>query len=132
MNSRCDLSSIPGGAELIEWFLGVPSFHDAEVLELTLSANGRCVMRLHAWTNSGRLDDQGYFISENHASVSFVLEGIKEVDLLDLNLSPAIVYRLEISKREDHIRIEWDSSYGVYGHIKADRVHISFSPGKPE
>jgi hypothetical protein len=79
-----------------------------------------------------RIDEKGFFILKSHAEVTFLLEGIKEVHLMDVDKSPAIIGSLDISRSEEQVAIEWDASYGVYGRIKASRVSISLVPGKPD
>lgn len=79
-----------------------------------------------------REDEHGYFILENHAVVFFHLGDVKEVALMDVDMQPAIIGFLEISRSGEQVTVEWDASYGVYGHIRANRVSISLLPGKPE
>ena len=40
------LATLPGGSELLDWFGGVSSFHDAEVVRLDLDREGTCRLQL--------------------------------------------------------------------------------------
>ncbi len=71
----------PGGADLVRWFGLVPTFHDAEILDLHLSRKGQSVLRLHGWMSTGRVLSDGYFELDKHAVVTFALEGIMDLQL---------------------------------------------------
>lgn len=49
--------SIPGGAELLAWFGYVPSFHDAEIIDLHLNRHGPSTLRIHVWEMTGKVDE---------------------------------------------------------------------------
>ena len=131
MTAMADLLSLPGGDTLVGWFQRVHHFHDANLLEMAFPAKGSGLLRIHTWQMTDRLDEQKYFILEKHALVTFHLEGVKEVNCLDIDMTPAIIGSLQISRTGELVSIEWDSSYGVYGAIRASRASISLRPGEP-
>ncbi len=45
--------------------------------------------------------------------------------------SVGIIFDLEITKADEHFRIEWSASYGVTGFVTASSVRISLVPGEP-
>jgi hypothetical protein len=53
------LGELSGGSELIQWFDGhVPSFHDAEVLSLSLDRDSaRCEIRIHTFAMTSEVDE---------------------------------------------------------------------------
>jgi hypothetical protein len=72
------LDEIPGGAEVIEWFGGRPSFRDAEVLDLRLAREGPSVLRVSA-RSSDRHGGAGP--ARKDAIFTFVLR-----DMIDVHL----------------------------------------------
>jgi hypothetical protein len=66
---------VSGGARLVQWFGQVPSFHDAEILTLHLRRKGQSVLRLHWWNNTGAIGQDGYYVLDRHAVVTFTLDG---------------------------------------------------------
>src|SRR4051812_19046055 len=71
----------PGGADLLSWFGQTPTFHDAEILDLHLRRDLPSLLRVHCWINTGRIDEDRYFILDKHAIVTFALEGVMDLRL---------------------------------------------------
>lgn len=135
----------PGGPELLRWFGRVPSFHDGEVLELSLKRAGRSVLRVHGWnmTHDAASDTFGL---EKHAVVTFGIEGIMDLQLYGFshqNVLGRLVLRrapdrpearghLSMKPLPEDIEIELEPCFGMSGYLRARRVEISFRPGDPE
>lgn len=125
------LLMLPGGQAVADWFGRVPRFHDAEILALGFDMSSGATLRLHAWNLTGERDGKGVFLVDKNAVVSIQFAGVREVNLTDLHLLPAIVYELSVSKVDDDFRVEWSSSYGVYGYIVASDARLDLTPGAP-
>lgn len=113
------------------WFGRVPRFHDANLLEINFS-NGAALLRIHAWNTTDKVDAQGYFVLEKHAVVTLALEGVSAINCAAFDMVPGIIFGLEITKTDEHFRIEWDASYGVNGCITTKQVQITVEPGNPD
>lgn len=127
------LGEVPGGQQLLEWFDGrVPSFHDAEVLELALNREeARCSVKIHAFRMTSDVDAKGFFVLDKHVVASFRLEGVANLELNDFNEQNAI-YGLALSRTADQgFRLELDPCYGLFGFIEARALTIELEPGKP-
>jgi hypothetical protein len=74
-------ASIPGGLDLVAWFGRVPSFHDAEIVSLSLHRRAPSMLNIHAWNMTKEVDDHGYFVLDRHAVVTFILEDIMDLQL---------------------------------------------------
>lgn len=125
------LLALAGGQALADWFGRVPRFHDAEILDLGLDMSRGASLRLHAWNLTRLTNEAGVFLTDKNAVISILFSDVRMVSLADLNLLPAIVYELSVSKSEEGIRVEWSSSYGVYGYIVAAEVRFELTPGAP-
>jgi hypothetical protein len=115
------LGEVPGGQVLLEWFDGrAPSFHDAEVLELSLDRRkARCSIKIHAFQMTSEVDGKGFFILDKHALVSFRLEGVVNLELNDFN-EQNIIHGLVLSRTADqNFRVELDPAYGLFGFVEA-------------
>ncbi len=84
----CD---IPGGQALIDWFGGVPRFHDAKLLDIRLVSKGTSTVHIHAWRTTDQVDDRGYFVLDKHVMVDFDLQEVTFVALTEFNL-PGIIF----------------------------------------
>lgn len=124
------VASIPGAEQLIEWFGGWPTFHDAEVLELSLRRDGKSCLRIHAWRISEELDTAGYFVTDHHAVISFWFEGVLDLDLADFSVQN-VISGLVCYKNENGFRVTMSPCYGISGFIEAERLSISFEAGNP-
>lgn len=132
--SESALPDIPGGKALIDWFGRVPRFHDGELLEVVLSGTGKGtgLLRIHAWNMTDEVDAQGYVVLDKHAVVTLALEGVSRVDCTDFDMVPAIILDMQVTRSGEHVRVEWDASYGLYGSVTASHMQISFEPETPE
>ncbi|WP_300032628.1 Imm50 family immunity protein [uncultured Roseobacter sp.] len=129
---------IPGGKELLDWFGKVPSFHDAEIIDLFLRRNGASTLRIHAWNMTNKVQGR-YFILEKHAVVEFSIARIVYLELDGFNHQNAIeglkLSRMDSAKYgKDHDVFELliEPAYGMAGLFHAQEISVSFRPGKPE
>lgn len=121
------LVGVPGGQCVVDWFGGVPHFHDANLLEISLNSQGSSALRIHAWVMTDQVDDQGYFILDRHALVTITLNEVMCIDLTEFQLR-GIIGDLEIKRSEDGYSISWGSSYGVVGNVEAKQISFELQP----
>ena len=139
-------AEIPGGSDLIGWFGHVPSFHDAEIVHLSLHRRAPSILSIHAWNMTREVDDRGYFVLDRHAVVTFALE-----DILDLQLDgfshQNVIFGLRLRRAPERpdrrpfywldpspndYEIELEPCFGLDGKIRCRRISVSFIPGKPD
>ena len=65
---------IPGAPDVVAWFGYWPSFHDAEVLSITLDRSSPSRIVVDTRTRTNEVDAGGYYVLDKHAIVTFVLE----------------------------------------------------------
>jgi hypothetical protein len=124
------LPEIPGATEVVAWFGGWPSFHDAEVLEVHLFRRGTSFLRLHTWVMTDQLDSKGYYVLDKHAVVTFALEGIDDLNLSGFS-GQNVINELRLEKTARGFLLWLEDCYGLGGEIEAAKVSVDFSPGKP-
>lgn len=141
-NKAMVYESIQGGSDLLKWFGRVPSFHDAEILSISLDHAGPSQLVLHGWNMTNVVGTDGYFVLEKRAVVTFVLEEITDlhlegftrqnvIDELCLSkITPDSGFSGQDSQTEspDVFEILLEHCYGLSGHIRARRVSVSFVP----
>lgn len=138
-------SDLTGGDELLTWFGEVPTFHDAEIISLSLSRTGTSELRIHGWVMTDGVDPDGYIVLDKHAVVTFTFTDIMDLQLDGFSrqnvIGGLILQRATdrgragyyaLPEEEGDIEIELLPSYGLDGFIRAKRVAISFTPGRPE
>lgn len=84
---------IQGAALLTSVFHGWPSFHDAEVVRLTLrrepgSASLECVF--HVFSTTGDLGPEGHFLHGDHTLATIRFDSVEQLTLEDFNDQNAI------------------------------------------
>jgi len=125
--------AIPGAAVVSSWYGRWPSFHDAEVLELSLKRSGISRLRLHAWNTplqASNVNQQGYLRTDKHAVVVFEMQGITDLELSDF--SPQnVLAGLTVANAENAVRITLHPAYGLGGRIDAKQVTVMIVPGRP-
>lgn len=128
------LNEVPGGADLLRWFEGrVPSFHDAEIISVTLDREGISGnIRIRTFEMTSDVDAQGYFVLKKHVVVGFQLSGITGLELTDFN-HQNVIYGLALTRTESgDFKLELEPCYGLFGFIEAQTVTIDIQPVVPK
>jgi hypothetical protein len=121
---------IPGAKSLVDIFGEWPSFHDAEVLSLTLNRTGASVMEVHTFRMTKEVDATGHYICDRHIIVTFELGEILEMNVDGFN-NQNVVSGLDIEKREDGMELILHPCYGLSGTILTDSIAITLKEGLP-
>jgi hypothetical protein len=137
-------AGIPGGHDLIAWFGCVPSFHDAEVLSVSLNRKGPSILRIDTW-NMVR-GGSGSFGIDKRATVTITIEDIIDLQIEGMS-KQNVIYRLKLRRAQDDperapyytleaspddYEIELEHCYGISGEIRFRKVSVSFVPGEPQ
>ncbi len=134
---------IPGGPELLAWFGQEPTFHDAEIIGLSLNRSGISELKIHGWINTGEISSDRHFALAKHAIVTFSLEKIMDLQLDGFSVQN-VISGLELGYAKDRGRsnyfslpqgpddvdVELMPCYGMDGYIRAKKVMLSFVPGR--
>ena len=135
---------IPGGKELLAFFGSTPSFHDGEIIGLTLNRSGTSTLQVHGWTISEKRNPDRSYILDKQAVVSFAFVDITDLELTGFSqqnvIAGLILQQATDRDRPDCIRhadsasdieVELRPCYGLEGFIRARTVSISYRPGPP-
>ena len=122
--------SIPGADSVTEWFGRWPTFHDAEVLELTLRRKGRSWLRLRSFRMTQEVDAAGYFVLDRHAAITFWFDNVLDVELADFS-AQNVIFGLTCEPKEKGFRVTMAPCFGIAGYIEAEHVSVSLEPGDP-
>jgi Immunity protein 50 len=93
------IDEVAGSGALIGWFGRWPSFHDAEILSVSLNRSRSSCVRIHAWEMSKEVDAEGYFIPRKHVVVSFLLDGLTDLELNGFS-SQNVILGLSVQRSE--------------------------------
>ena len=121
---------VPGATELFAWFGFWPNFHDGEVLSVHLNRAGPSHLRLHTWERTNELDSRSYYVLRKHVVVTFILEGISELELEGFS-HQNVLAELTLAGDPDGYSLKLWPCYGMSGEIKARSVRIELEPGMP-
>ena len=130
MSLPAGLESIAGAQELYDWFGYWPDFHDAEVLKFRLDLAAPSTLLVHTWEMTNRVNLQGYYELVKHAVVEFVLQGVSNVNLVDL-WEHSILLDLGMDRTETGFRLSFSAAYGLSGTIEAQGLSLRITPRKP-
>ena len=113
-----------------EW----PSFHDAEVIRLTLdrsrSDGPSLEMDIHVFAMTAEVDSKGHYVLKNHTLVTLRFTEIATEELTGFNEQNAL-FDLKISEVDPAthdgrgVRVEISSSYGLAGNFVCKRAIVS-------
>jgi hypothetical protein len=120
-----------GWDQVLTWFEGRSSFHDAEILELHLDGAGDSYLRVHWWVMRDEVDAKGYYVLDKHAIVTFHLRGISKFELQGHSVR-SIILDLRLDQVDEGLRLEITQSYGFSGSITASEVIVEITPGGPQ
>lgn len=121
------LGLIGGAAELSAWFGCWPSFHDAEIVSLSLNREGVSTLQLRTWRLTEKVVDRGFYVQEKQVIVNLRMEGILGLSLVDFN-HQNVIFGLSLSRIEGGFEIVLDPCYGVSGTITARKLSLDFEP----
>jgi len=127
------LNEVSGGDALLAWFEGrVPSFHDAEILSLSLDHEGASGdIRIRTFQLTPDVDAQGFFVLTKHVVVRFKLSGIASLELSEFNHQNVIDGLILSRTALGLFRLELEPCYGLSGFVEAKAVAIEISPITP-
>lgn len=121
------LRSIPGGQELLEWFGRPHRFHDAELFQIALVSDRTSSLHIRTWEMTDKVDERGYYILQKHVAVTIYLDDVTDIALSEFSLH-RIIFDLIITPVEPGWKIVWESSFGVSGTVRANRIRIELDP----
>ena len=138
---------VDGSEKLEEVFGEWPSFHDAEVLDLTLDREPSGALRgptvrltVHAFQLTDQVDSRGHYVLRNRVLVRFILYSAEILHLEGFNLQN-VLSGLRFSKPvrplepDLAVQVDLDPSYGVGASIQCTRAEVASvepyeSPGR--
>jgi hypothetical protein len=136
-----DVASLVSGASLITEIFGFwPSFHDAEVLEVTLQrgaadhAGPSLSAKIHVFEMTADVGSSGHFVCRNHMIVEFRFSEIENLEMEGFNHQNAID-RLIIKSDAAQLRrcVTFNSAYGLGADFTCSSVEVlSATAGIPD
>jgi hypothetical protein len=121
---------VAGSEALLQWFGEWPSFHDAEVLSITLNRIGTSCVRIHTWETTAEIGSNGCCVLRKHVIVSFFLNGLKDIELAGFS-SQNVIFGLSVKRSEEGLHLILGPCYGVAGSLTAEAIRVEIEPGKP-
>jgi len=130
------LASIPGGAEVLEWFRGSPSFHDAELLRLDLNRRGASLcVSVPGRRLSGLAPHDAVitFVFKNEM-IDVSIEGFSHQNVMGdmwlrlANPSPVDSSLVGVGLGQGDIEFEIEPCFGAFGTIRATVDKITITP----
>ena len=125
---------IQNSLDIEKIFGGWPSFHDAEVLRLTLERSGAdgptMETIIHVFEATKEIDSQGYYITKNHVDVTLTFINVEAIRLEGFN-HQNVLMSVEVAEsdpiqqegRRWHVRMP--SIYGLDAEFNCDSVIVS-------
>ena len=130
MLDAISIEALPGGRALISWFGQILSFHDAEIVNLSLDRSASSILTIYCFRMTDEVDTRGYFIPDKHALVTFQMD-----DIIDLKLDgfsvQNVIFGLTISKRPDSdpgYDIDLEPCFGLSGRLSCRSLSVLFRP----
>jgi len=128
---------IPGAQEVIAWFGYWPTFHDAEVLSISLDRRSGCRVSIFAFEMTPEVDSQGRYVLAKHAVVTFSMEdfpaddgGMSNTRIESFNRQNALSSAI-VNKQPHGFELLLEGVYGVGASIVCERMSVSVVPGAP-
>lgn len=120
---------LPGLEELIAWFGYFPSFHDAEVISISIDRKGARIA-VHTFQITNETDEKGHYVCRKHVVVTFVLERIRDLSLEGFN-SQNVLNGISLARGSDYYELILEEIHGVAGKFQADVMRIELNPSIP-
>ncbi len=129
---------IPGAADVVAWFGYWPTFHDAQVLSVTLNRSGESQVVIHTFEMTKEVDARGYYVLRKHCLVTFCFEGfMRDRDGSTRTELASFKEWNELSgawvvKHEAGYELVLEGATGVNGKIMCKQMSVRIEPYSPE
>lgn len=127
---------IPGWSRLVDWFGFEPDFHDAEVLAIDFRrAPLPTTLTIYTWRMTPQTDDDGFYLLDRHARVSFVLEGMAIENFGGWNHQNvlneiSVTRQVSGSAAGQRFMLHLHATYGLHATFTADSITVKLIPGE--
>jgi Immunity protein 50 len=111
---------------LTEIFGGFPSFHDSEVLKVSLARGYRGASldaAVHVFEMTSEVDEKGKYVLKNHVQVQFHFAGIDQLELSDFN-HQNVLQGLHFKRCETGLRVVFESIFGMHATFVCEFASI--------
>ena len=132
---------IPGTEDIVSWFDYWPSFHDAEVISITLDRSNESRIVIHTWESTAwttrEVDPNGYFLRKKEAIITFLFDGfpLDSQGITNVHVEwfnhQNVLSGLSVIRKPDGYEIELNGIYGVSATILTSRMRVELRPGAP-
>jgi hypothetical protein len=125
---------VPGAEDLVAWFGYWPTFHDAEVLSISLDRVKGCLVSIHAFERTAEVDDRGHYVLAKHATVVFHMEGFPadESGITNTRIEgfnhQNVLWGLVVNKGAWGYELALEGCFGVEGTIVCKTMSVTISP----
>jgi hypothetical protein len=129
---------IPGAQDVVAWFGSWPTFHDAEVLSISLDRVSGCRASVHTFERTAEVDSSGHYVLAKHTVVTFCMEGFPTDDSGISNIRieffnhQNVLSRASVNRRRAGYELVLEGCHGVDGSIVCERMSVSLEPGIPQ
>jgi uncharacterized protein (DUF433 family) len=130
-SQRASLLQVPGLDDLVAWLGFFPTFHDGQVVSITLDRPDSYRIALYTFEMTKETNQEGFFILQKHVVVTFVMEHITDMSLEEFN-QPNWLGGASIRRHPDYYELCLEGLFGVDGRFRAKVMKIEFQPGKPQ
>jgi hypothetical protein len=129
-------TDFPGAEDIIGWFGYWPSFHDSEVISISLERPGICRVVVKTFEMTREIDTNGGYKLVKHATVTFVLEdfpidrssGLTPVRIEGFN-HQNMLNGIVVTKTQAGYELMLEPVFGVDATIAAARLRAELKPG---
>jgi len=129
MNTDRLILDLAGGKSVVDWFGSFPSFHDGEIVGISLVQGQTSSLSIHSWNTTDIVDANGYFVTDKHAVVTMEFTRIHQIELSDFDFyHKGIVNSLKVSGTPELTEVAWSSSVGVEGLIRGTGLCFKLNP----
>jgi hypothetical protein len=128
---------IPGADEVTAWFNRWPTFHDAEVVSISLNRLGGCQVAIHTFEMTAEIDTTGHYVCAKHAIVTFSMVGfpLDQHGLTNTRIEffnhQNVLSSASVNKTPVGYELLLEGCYGVDGSIACERMSVTLEQGIP-
>ena len=130
MQPDSSVLNLAGAKQVMDWFGFWPSFHDAEILNISFDRENASRIRVHYFATNAKVNKNGYYATEKHAIVSFIIEDPTHVEIYGFN-QQNVMSSIAVTPVETGYEIQLVGCYGISGHITAKNLRFELEPGMP-
>lgn len=120
-----EINELITNSQLVTEYFGYwPTFHDSEIINISLEREGVTArMKIYVFNLLDEVNEQGAYKKDKECYITLKLNNITEISMSNFN-HQNVIEELNLEEKLDQIHFLINSSFGLYGEITCSEILV--------